>query len=175
MEDGSRISGEDAPLASELENWLDDHPGFIAERDMQKEDVMILAQRQAELMAHQQQLLAHHSMLAARETAIREAASLEAKESAGSQHSPGVSNSRSSTPTMDRLTPISHTGDVSTHSPGLLDSQIKKRSRLDPSKIDFESVTGEENVTVFNRETGKKVVKYNRMSTFLRVVKVYTV
>ena len=114
-------------------------------------------------MHQQQQLMAHHAMLAARETAVREAAALEE----ASQHSPGMSrDSRSSTPT-DRLTPSSHSDRLtphsadmsrSAHSPALSDSQ-KKRSRLDPSKIDMDAVTGDENVTVFNRETGKKVMK----------------
>ena len=37
------------------------------------------------------------------------------------------------------------------------DKPRKRRPRVDPNKLDLNNLTGEENVSVINRETGKKV------------------
>lgn len=31
LEDGSRLSGDDAPLKKNLEHWLDQHPGYMVD------------------------------------------------------------------------------------------------------------------------------------------------
>lgn len=33
----------------------------------------------------------------------------------------------------------------------------RRRTRIDPTKLDLDTVTGEENVAVINRETGKRI------------------
>ena len=38
-----------------------------------------------------------------------------------------------------------------------IDGRRKRRPRVDPAKLDMSQITGEENVSVINRETGKKV------------------
>lgn len=38
LEDGSRLSGKDAPRRHELDKWLDEHPGYMLDRpDMEEE------------------------------------------------------------------------------------------------------------------------------------------
>ena len=37
------------------------------------------------------------------------------------------------------------------------DGKRKRRPRVDPYKLDLENLTGNENVSVINRETGKKI------------------
>ena len=37
------------------------------------------------------------------------------------------------------------------------DGRRRRRRRLDPTKLDLDALSGEENVSVINRETGKKV------------------
>lgn len=38
LEDGSRLSGDEAPLKKDLDKWLDDHPGFMVDRPDNFED-----------------------------------------------------------------------------------------------------------------------------------------
>ena len=38
-----------------------------------------------------------------------------------------------------------------------MDGRRKRRPRVDPYKLDLDNLTGDENVSVINRETGKKV------------------
>lgn len=38
LEDGSRLSGDEAPLKKDLDKWLDDHPGFMVDRPDNLED-----------------------------------------------------------------------------------------------------------------------------------------
>lgn len=32
LEDGSRLSGDEAPLKRDLDKWLDEHPGYMVDR-----------------------------------------------------------------------------------------------------------------------------------------------
>lgn len=36
LEDGSRLSGDDAPLKKNLEQWLDQHPGYMVDSRMEE-------------------------------------------------------------------------------------------------------------------------------------------
>ncbi len=85
LEDGSILSGEDAPRHKDLEKFMEDNPGFVLEQPMDTMDV---------------------------EEEISMA--------------------------LDR-------------------GRRKRRPRVDPHKLDLDNLTGDENVSVINRETGKKV------------------
>jgi hypothetical protein len=43
LEDGSRLSGDEAPLKRDLDKWLDEHPGYMVDRPpelyMEEEDL----------------------------------------------------------------------------------------------------------------------------------------
>jgi len=41
LEDGSRISGDEAPTKKELDRWLDDHPGYMVDRPPDEEEEFI--------------------------------------------------------------------------------------------------------------------------------------
>ncbi|XP_050399765.1 chromodomain-helicase-DNA-binding protein 9 isoform X2 [Patella vulgata] len=100
LEDGSRLSGEEAPKKKNLEQWLMDHPGYVVEQP----DLAILGAGMGGDEEEQQR--AEHEL------------------------------------NMEKL---------------LMRSSGKRRARLDPRLMDLAHVTGEENVTVVERETGKKM------------------
>ncbi|CAH1779419.1 unnamed protein product [Owenia fusiformis] len=79
LEDGSRLSGEEAPMRKDLDQWLDEHPGYMVDKPDQVEEDF------------------------------------------------------------------------------LIDRRRRRRPRLDPTKLDVKTVTGEENVSVIHRDTGKKI------------------
>ena len=78
LEDGSRLSGDEAPSKKDLDKWLDSHPNYMVEQDDQDRE------------------------------------------------------------------------------PGELHGRKKKK--LDPNKLDLQNLTGDENVAVIHRDTGKKVM-----------------
>lgn len=77
LEDGSRLSGDEAPSKKDLDKWLDLHPNYMVEQEDQD----------------------------------REPSELHGR----------------------------------------------KKKKLDPNKLDLQNLTGEENVSVIHRDTGKKV------------------
>ena len=47
-----------------------------------------------------------------------------------------------------------------------VDGKKKRRPRVDPNKLDLHNLTGEENISVINRETGKKVGHNNENNNY---------
>ena len=43
LEDGSRLSGDDAPLKKNLEHWLDQHPGYMVDSREELEEGEIVS------------------------------------------------------------------------------------------------------------------------------------
>ncbi|XP_064639881.1 chromodomain-helicase-DNA-binding protein 7-like isoform X2 [Lineus longissimus] len=86
IEDGSRLSGEEAPSRLELEEWLDNHPGYMVDLP------------------------------------------------------------------DDQIEPA-----VQFDQQFFIDKRKKRRPRLDPAKLDLDNLTGEENVSVVNKVTGKRI------------------
>ncbi len=86
LEDGSILSGEEAPKRKDQEKWMEQNPGFVTE--------------------------------------------------------------------SSAMDPVDVEEEINM---ALEKGRRKRRPRLDPYKLDLDSLTGEENVSVVHRETGKKV------------------
>ncbi|KAL3860710.1 hypothetical protein ACJMK2_010796 [Sinanodonta woodiana] len=86
LEDGSRLSGDDAPLKKDLDKWLDDHPGYMVDSRVFEDDV--------------------------------------------------------------------EEGEIIYDTP---EKRRGRRPRLDPNLLDADKLTGDENVSVVNRLTGKRI------------------
>ncbi|KAK3608042.1 hypothetical protein CHS0354_031028 [Potamilus streckersoni] len=86
LEDGSRLSGDDAPLKKDLDKWLDDHPGYMVDSRVVEDDI--------------------------------------------------------------------EEGEIIYDTP---EKRRGRRPRLDPTLLDADKLTGDENVSVVNRLTGKKI------------------